>query len=181
MTTCFLLYICNIRGSVKSWCSCMCMLRFPTVCAQYPRLSDMAPHVTCPPLAATAMTTRPHYCLVQFTPIISANRRLLNHFQPCGHTHTANMRCKAIEAPVVARQPRRCTFSLDITYLGWGMILSSLCRNWGQVVHPGKGKLSIKVLGHNASFLAASLRMEHRKHKLPFPVSTGMINQWPSH
>lgn len=180
--TCFLLYICDIRGSVEPWWSYMCMLRFPTVCAQYPRLSDMAPNVTLPlSLHATAMTTRPHYCRVQFTPIISANRRLLNHFQPCGHTHTAHMRRKAIKAPVVARQPRRCTFSLDITYLGCGMILFSLCRNLGKVGHPGKGRLSTKVLGHNASFLAASLRTEHRKHKLPFPVCTGMINQWPSH
>lgn len=106
------------------------------VCAQCPRLSDTAPHVTCLPLAATAMTTRPRYCRVQFTSIISANRRLLNHFQPCGHTHTANMRCKAIKVPVVARQPRRCTFSLDITYLGCGMILFCPWRNLGK---PWKG------------------------------------------
>lgn len=159
--------LCSFMDSVKSCWSYMCMLRFPTEC--------------CPPLAATAMTTGPCYCRVQFTPIISANRRLLNHFQPCGHTHTANMRCKAIKAPVVARQPWRCTFSLDITYLGWGMILFSLCRNLGKVVHPAKGELAIKVLGHDASSLAASLRMKHHKHKLPFPVCTGMINRSPSH
>lgn len=65
----------------------------------------MALHGACLLLTTTPMTTKPRHCQVRFTSIISAKRRLFNHVQLCGHSHTANMRCKAIKVPVVSRQP----------------------------------------------------------------------------